>query len=123
MASLSLQANVSLYPNRSGLVSRSPNAPKLVSFPKKTTVVCSATDQPKQQEEEKRQQQSQSKQAKKKKPSDSDGEKGIDPVGFLAKNGVSHKQFAQFLRERYIKNEKKRGGLFWVIELIKLFGQ
>ncbi|GAB2258619.1 hypothetical protein Droror1_Dr00014779 [Drosera rotundifolia] len=27
--------------------------------------------------------------------------KGVDPVGFLAKNGITHKGFAQFLRERY----------------------
>jgi hypothetical protein len=31
---------------------------------------------------------------------DSDGEKGYDPVAFLVKRGISHKAFAQFLRER-----------------------
>lgn len=33
---------------------------------------------------------------------DSDGEKGYDPVGFLVKRGISHKVFAQFLRERQV---------------------
>lgn len=56
-------------------------------------VMCSATERPKQQGEK---QQHQSKR-KKNVP---DGEKGIDPVGFLTKSGISHKQFAQFLRER-----------------------
>lgn len=28
-------------------------------------------------------------------------EKGVDPVGFLSKHGISHKGFAQFLRERH----------------------
>lgn len=31
----------------------------------------------------------------------SEEEKGIDPVGFLSKYGITHKAFAQFLRERY----------------------
>ncbi|XP_071730229.1 1,4-alpha-glucan-branching enzyme 3, chloroplastic/amyloplastic [Rutidosis leptorrhynchoides] len=34
------------------------------------------------------------------KDSESD-EKGIDPVGFLSKSGISHKGFALYLRERY----------------------
>ncbi|KAK4795771.1 hypothetical protein SAY86_028097 [Trapa natans] len=38
---------------------------------------------------------------KKSKGSTSDAEKGIDPVGFLTKLGISHKAFAQFLRERH----------------------
>ncbi|KAL7583525.1 1,4-alpha-glucan-branching enzyme 3, chloroplastic/amyloplastic [Lactuca sativa] len=29
------------------------------------------------------------------------GEKGIDPVGFLSKSGITHKGFALYLRERY----------------------
>ncbi|KAL3508461.1 hypothetical protein ACH5RR_027862 [Cinchona calisaya] len=39
----------------------------------------------------------------KKNPSEdsSDKEKGVDPVGFLTKHGISHKAFAFFLRERY----------------------
>ncbi|XP_004513877.1 1,4-alpha-glucan-branching enzyme 3, chloroplastic/amyloplastic [Cicer arietinum] len=32
---------------------------------------------------------------------DSDEEKGLDPIGFLSKRGISNKAFAQFLRERY----------------------
>ncbi|PNX97206.1 1,4-alpha-glucan-branching enzyme/amyloplastic protein, partial [Trifolium pratense] len=50
-------------------------------------------------------QQHQKKQKKKKEfntnDTDSDGEKGYDPVGFLVKRGISHKAFAQFLRERH----------------------
>ncbi|ERN18385.1 hypothetical protein AMTR_s00055p00224220 [Amborella trichopoda] len=30
-----------------------------------------------------------------------DADKGIDPVGFLTKQGISNKDFSQFLRERY----------------------
>lgn len=33
---------------------------------------------------------------------DSDEEKGLDPIGFLSKRGISNKAFAQFLRERQV---------------------
>ncbi|XP_042477781.1 1,4-alpha-glucan-branching enzyme 3, chloroplastic/amyloplastic [Macadamia integrifolia] len=36
-----------------------------------------------------------------KKKSSADGDSGVDPAGFLTKHGISHKAFAQFLRERY----------------------
>ncbi|KAF6167239.1 hypothetical protein GIB67_029877 [Kingdonia uniflora] len=50
---------------------------------------CSATEQPRQR-------------PSKKKSSSRDGDDGgIDPVGFLTKFDISHKGFAQFLRERY----------------------
>ncbi|CAK8565634.1 unnamed protein product [Lathyrus sativus] len=70
-----------------------------VTFSRRKTTLktaCSGSQQNPQQ------QQSQ----QKKKPfntndTDSDGEKGYDPVGFLVKRGISHKTFAQFLRERY----------------------
>eukprot|EP01018_Ginkgo_biloba_P002459 Gb_38481 [translate_table: standard] len=49
---------------------------------------CTAKEQPKSRKE---------RPAKKR----SDAEKGINPVGFLERIGISHKMFAQFLRERY----------------------
>ncbi|KAK9268488.1 hypothetical protein L1049_000240 [Liquidambar formosana] len=61
-----------------------------VNFPKKWR--CSASEQPQQQQQYHH---------PKKKKSQTEVEKGIDPVGFLTKLGVSHKPFAQFLRERY----------------------
>ncbi|XP_024021202.1 1,4-alpha-glucan-branching enzyme 3, chloroplastic/amyloplastic isoform X1 [Morus notabilis] len=95
--SLSFPTKFSLHPNSSVFVFQSPNGPKRIRFPKKINkVLCSATEQPKQQ-----QQKQQRWQTNKKKKSDSDAEKGIDPVGFLTKTGISHRQFAQFLRERH----------------------
>ncbi|PON41200.1 Glycoside hydrolase [Parasponia andersonii] len=96
MTSLSFAPKLSLYPKRSVLVFQYRNGPKRVAFPKKVKIVCSAPEQPKQQDE--RRQRSTRKKTKK---SESDGEKGIDPVGFLTKRGISHKQFAQFLRDRH----------------------
>ncbi|XP_015899268.2 1,4-alpha-glucan-branching enzyme 3, chloroplastic/amyloplastic isoform X1 [Ziziphus jujuba] len=92
MNSLSFQPKVSLHPNNSFFLFQPRNIPRRITFPRKIKVVCSATERPKQQ---KQQQQS------KRKKNVKDGEKGIDPVGFLTKNGISHKQFAQFLRERH----------------------
>lgn len=100
MTSLSFQPKLSLYPKSSVLIFQSPKGPKRVSFPKKTKVLCSASEQPKEQEEGPQQS---TYKKKKKKKSDSDGQKGIDPVGFLTKRGINHKEFAQFLRERYRK--------------------
>ncbi|XP_027340733.1 1,4-alpha-glucan-branching enzyme 3, chloroplastic/amyloplastic isoform X3 [Abrus precatorius] len=61
-----------------------------------TTTACSASENPHQ-----RQKQKQNHAESKTKNSPSDHEKGIDPAGFLAKRGISHKAFGQFLRERY----------------------
>ncbi|XP_023535701.1 1,4-alpha-glucan-branching enzyme 3, chloroplastic/amyloplastic [Cucurbita pepo subsp. pepo] len=60
----------------------------------KLRIVCSASEHSQHAEPAKYQH-------SKKTKSVSDGEKGVDPVGFLTKLGISHKQFAHFLRERY----------------------
>ncbi|KAL6205461.1 hypothetical protein ACLB2K_022720 [Fragaria x ananassa] len=88
MTSLSLSTNLTLYPNLTFLQSHYPNRPQRITFPLKklkTQIGCSATGQQRPPK-------------KKKTPSD---EKGVDPVGFLSKFDISHKQFAQFLRERH----------------------
>ncbi|KAH0987226.1 hypothetical protein GBA52_014403 [Prunus armeniaca] len=90
MTSLSLSTKFSLYPNSTFLQFQFPNRTQRISFPKKTQIACSATEQPKGQQKR-----------PKKKKSVTDSEKGIDPVGFLTKFGISHKQFSQFLRERH----------------------
>lgn len=96
MTSLSLKTKISLNPNNSALHFNAPNKLQHTHFPKKgkikIKVTCSATDQPPQQQ----QQQTYSK----KKRNASEGDKGIDPVGFLNKVGITHKPLAQFLRER-----------------------
>lgn len=96
MTSLSFTpAKVSLHRDSSFFLFQSTNIPQRITFPGKIIkVVCSATERPKQQGEKQQQHQS------KRKKNVADGEKGIDPVGFLTKSGISHKQFAQFLRER-----------------------
>ncbi|KAH9651982.1 SBE3 [Citrus sinensis] len=104
MTSLSLKTKISLNPNNSALHFNVPNKLQHTNFPKKgkikIKVTCSATDQPPQQQ----QQQTYSK----KKRNASEGDKGIDPVGFLNKVGITHKPLAQFLRERHkeLKNRK-----------------
>lgn len=60
----------------------------------KLKIICSASEHPQHAEPAKHKQ-------SKKATNVTDGEKGIDPVGFLTKLGISHKQFAQYLRERY----------------------
>ncbi|XP_045823536.1 1,4-alpha-glucan-branching enzyme 3, chloroplastic/amyloplastic-like [Trifolium pratense] len=74
--------------------------PQTVTFSRRKTTLktaCSGSQENPQQH--------QKKQKKKKEfntnDTDSDGEKGYDPVGFLVKRGISHKAFAQFLRERH----------------------
>ncbi|GMH05758.1 hypothetical protein Nepgr_007598 [Nepenthes gracilis] len=58
-------------------------------LPKKTCLWrCSATESPKNS-------------VKKDSKKQGNQEKGIDPVGFLAKLGITHKAFALFLRERH----------------------
>ncbi|BAT88606.1 hypothetical protein VIGAN_05214400 [Vigna angularis var. angularis] len=61
-----------------------------------TKTACTASENPKQRQNPKRNRA----EAKTETTSD-DVEKGIDPAGFLAKRGISHKAFALFLRERY----------------------
>ncbi|KAE9598487.1 putative 1,4-alpha-glucan branching enzyme [Lupinus albus] len=58
-----------------------------------TITACSSSENPQQ----KQQQQNKTKNNE----SISDEEMGINPVGFLVKRGITHKVFAQFLRERY----------------------
>ncbi|KAK7287576.1 hypothetical protein RIF29_00857 [Crotalaria pallida] len=80
--------------------SHSQPKPQTVAFPRRrrrrrtttTTITitsCSASENPQPQQ--------------KNKTSDSDtvDEKGVSPAGFLAKRGITHKAFGQFLRERY----------------------
>ncbi|KAL0310998.1 UNVERIFIED_CONTAM: 1,4-alpha-glucan-branching enzyme 3, chloroplastic/amyloplastic [Sesamum angustifolium] len=57
---------------------------------------CSAADHPQSQPRR-----SQRPRKKKKQQLDADKKDGIDPVGFLAKHGITNKAFAQFIRERY----------------------
>jgi 1,4-alpha-glucan branching enzyme len=99
MTSLSLLTNVSLYPNNF-IQFQSQHKQQMLTFPRKIKIICSATEQPSQQ------------QPQKKKKNVADSKKGVDPVGFLTKLGISHKAFAHFLRERYVCinkiSEKKR---------------
>jgi len=61
-----------------------------------TKTACAASENPKQRQNPKKNRT----EAKTETTSD-DVEKGIDPAGFLAKRGISHKAFALFLRERH----------------------
>jgi len=61
-----------------------------------TITACAASENPKQRPKPKKNQA----ETKTETTSD-DAEKGIDPAGFLAKRGISHKAFALFLRERH----------------------
>ncbi|CAL5392773.1 unnamed protein product [Camellia sinensis] len=101
MSSLTLPIRISLPSNDSffNVQSNKNNDkthPKLLFFPNNNNykLRCSATDQPPPPPPPRRRQ---SKNTKTK----SDAEKGIDPVGFLTKLGISNKLFAQFLRERH----------------------
>lgn len=98
MASLSLKTKFSIHPNSTQLQFHSRNKLQSISFPNKVKVKikvrCSAEGQQSQQQEQKQQKRF------KKKGSVSGGEKGVDPVGFLTKLNITHKPFAQFLRER-----------------------
>ncbi|KAG9144092.1 hypothetical protein Leryth_013736 [Lithospermum erythrorhizon] len=73
------------------------NISKFPNKKQKWRCCCSASDQAPKQERKK-------KGLKKKKSEvvdDGDADKGTDPVGFLSKCGITHKGFAQFLRERH----------------------
>ncbi|XP_028801639.1 1,4-alpha-glucan-branching enzyme 3, chloroplastic/amyloplastic isoform X1 [Neltuma alba] len=93
MATLPIPVKFSLHPSTSFLQFQFQSKSQTITFPRKINVVCSASEQ-----SQKRQKQQN---PTKKKESIDDGEKGIDPVGFLTKRGITHKAFGQFLRERY----------------------
>lgn len=103
MASLLLHSKLCFYSAPSGLSFNSRRGRRhdfSVQLPRKTELmkVRSASEQSRQQP----QQSSEERHTKRKtRGSISGAEKGTDPVGFLTKLGISHKAFAQFLRERY----------------------
>lgn len=89
----------SLFPN----TSKNSLCHRRVSFrinPRKKTWKCSASEQPQQKNSSQQQQKRKQSRQYKHQSEETDKEKGIDPVGFLPKHGISHKAFAQFLRER-----------------------
>ena len=95
MTSLSLPTKIFLYPNSPSIQFQSQHRPpQRLTIPRNIKIICSATEQPQPQP-----QQQQPK--KKKKKNETESEKGVDPVGFLTKQGISHKAIAIFLRERY----------------------
>ncbi|KAK7316787.1 hypothetical protein RJT34_00504 [Clitoria ternatea] len=95
MTTLSIPLKIFFHPTTTTSFLQSQTKPQTVTFQprrtaaKTTTKACSASDNPNQ-----RQKQRQSNTA-------TDDEKGINPAGFLAERGISHKAFGQFLRERY----------------------
>ncbi|KAB1215165.1 1,4-alpha-glucan-branching enzyme 3, chloroplastic/amyloplastic [Morella rubra] len=93
MVSLALPTSVSLYPNGPSFQNQSQCVPLGLTFPRKFKIICSATEQPQPPPPQQGQHP--------KKKNVAEGEKGVDPVGFLTKLGISHKAFAQFLRERH----------------------
>ncbi|KAJ4835690.1 1,4-alpha-glucan-branching enzyme 3, chloroplastic/amyloplastic [Turnera subulata] len=97
-----------LYPN-SHLPLQFPSRsrkPRKLNFPSKTnpsSFTCTATDQPTRKQ---RQRRKPSREIEDDEPEDEDDdddweEERVNPVGFLTKQGITHKQFGQFLRERY----------------------
>ncbi|XP_062168461.1 1,4-alpha-glucan-branching enzyme 3, chloroplastic/amyloplastic isoform X2 [Alnus glutinosa] len=90
MTSLSFLTGISLYPNNF-IQFQSQHRQQRLTFPRKIKIICSATEQPKQPPQ----------QHPKKKKSVTESGKGVDPVGFLTKLGISNKAFALFLRERH----------------------
>ncbi|XP_038996187.1 1,4-alpha-glucan-branching enzyme 3, chloroplastic/amyloplastic [Hibiscus syriacus] len=90
MASLCIEPKISLYPNNSIIHIQPRSKPQIIFFTRKVKIKikCSSTD-PQQQR------------FTRKKKSVAETEKGVDPVGFLTKLGITHKAFAQFLRERH----------------------
>ncbi|GLT57511.1 hypothetical protein SLA2020_304790 [Shorea laevis] len=97
MTSLSLQLKFSLYPDNRKFHFQPQSEFQIITFPRKVKlkIRCSATN-PQQQEEKQR-----GNNPKKKKKNVAGSEKGVDPVGFLTKLGITHRAFAQFLRERH----------------------
>ncbi|XAR67435.1 1,4-alpha-glucan branching enzyme [Bertholletia excelsa] len=109
MATLTLPIRISMPPNEHPFTygsSKNHANHQKVPFPN-TKWRCSATNQP-QPPPRPRQRQQQSKSKK----NASDAEKGVDPVGFLTKLGVSNKAFAQFLRERHKSLKDLRSEIF-----------
>ncbi|KAI5658445.1 hypothetical protein M9H77_27238 [Catharanthus roseus] len=71
-------------------------------FQRKKTWCCAAAEKPQQQpSSQQNKQKRRPPKQKKYQTEEADQEKGIDPVGFLTKQGIAHKAFAQFLRERH----------------------
>lgn len=97
MVSLSNQTSFSFYPNNVFVSDKTRLGIPGINFPRKikVKVTCFAADQPRQQKQQKK---------KKSQSTNSDAESGVDPVGFLTKLGIADRIFAQFLRERLIKN-------------------
>lgn len=93
MSTISASINLFFHPKVTFLHFESQHKAQTIHFPRKTKIVCSASEQPPQQRRKQQNQLSNKKAV-------TDGEIGIDPVGFLTKRGISHKAFAQFLRER-----------------------
>ncbi|KAI4306123.1 hypothetical protein L6164_029430 [Bauhinia variegata] len=93
MQTLSTPIKVFLHPSSSFLQFQSQTKRQTITFPRKSKINCVASEQPQQPQKQKNHSE--------KKKNVVDGEKGIDPVGFLKKRGISHKAFAQFLRERH----------------------
>ncbi|CAN1149545.1 1,4-alpha-glucan-branching enzyme 3, chloroplastic/amyloplastic, partial [Linum perenne] len=93
MASLvsSTKIYISVYPNEPSFHFPPHSRFQNISFPTKIglTVKCSATNQPKQQH------------SKKRDKNEQDDDKGVNPVGFLTRLGITHKQLSIFLRERH----------------------
>ncbi|KAL9996455.1 putative 1,4-alpha-glucan branching enzyme [Helianthus debilis subsp. tardiflorus] len=90
-SSLSLLTQIPLPPTTDGsAVSRSITYRRSVVFPTKKWRCSVSPGQPPPPKHRQRQS---------KNPES--GEKGIDPVGFLSKSGITHKGFALYLRERY----------------------
>ncbi|XP_056163933.1 1,4-alpha-glucan-branching enzyme 3, chloroplastic/amyloplastic isoform X2 [Syzygium oleosum] len=98
MSSLSLQFKfLHLSPNLASLHSQSPLAShQPITFGNRTKLELRASSSSSSSSASKQPQQ-----RPKKRRGGSDAERGIDPAGFLTKLGVSHKGFAQFLRERH----------------------
>ena len=108
MSTLSVPIKIFFHPSTttsSFLHFQSQTKPQTVTFiPRRTPTItaCSSASENPQRQQEKQQQQNTKKTA-------SDGaEKGIDPAGFLAKRGISHKAFGQFLRERQERLKKEK---------------
>jgi 1,4-alpha-glucan branching enzyme len=97
MTSLSFLTSVSLYPNNF-IQFQSQHRQQRLTFPRQIKIICSATEQPKQPPQ----------QHPKKKKSVAESGKGVDPVGFLTKLGISNKAFAMFLRERYKQDIREK---------------
>nr|KYP52182.1 1,4-alpha-glucan-branching enzyme [Cajanus cajan] len=101
MITLSIPHRLCFPPTTTTSSPHSQTKPRTVTFQRRrrttTTTACAASENPHQRQNPNQKKQRDSKAEN---TADGDGEKGIDPAGFLAKRGISHKAFAQFLRER-----------------------